>query len=951
MAAVGRTRPTIAIVGGGASGTLTAIHLLSRSERQPFRLVMFDSGGSVGRGVAFSTLDSSHLLNVCAGQMSAFSDDPNDFARWLLTQGLPDAHHAFVARGSFGSYLEDRLRALIEERRHGVAVEVVHDTVEDIDHAGPGPLLRLKSGQKIAADAVVLATGLAPPKVPTALRSVVHSDRFIEDPWRASGTWPIQPSDDVTLIGTGLTAVDVVLTLTNRGHRGPIRAISRHGLLPTTHRLDLDVIPELREATGALQGTTILELFRGVRRLTDVAAQTGSDWRIVIDALRPRLSTLWGDLSLAERDRFMRLLVRYWDVHRHRMPLETASRLDALRQDGALVVHAGRVQSAEEIDDRLLLMARLKNSNGYAGVNLSTRWVVNCTGPQDSLCFGGDELATRLTGGGLIRPGPLGMGIDTDETSRAHNSEGVSVPWLWSVGALMRGRLFETTAVPEIRKQAEQLSLQIHDYLTAGKLQRHGNGEPVSDPITRSTPAQPRVPTSFQVVTCESVDLGDRSYLVHDGSVAIVIDPQCDITRPLAEAARCGVAISHVLETHIHNDYVSGGLALARSSQATYVLSADEPVAFGAERTGVRDGDVLRAGSLEIEVMHTPGHTPHHLSYVVRKGADDAALFSGGSMLHGASGRTDLFDPAATEILAHAQWRSMHRMADALDPLTSLYPTHGFGSFCSSSPTQSTSDQTLREQWMSNPALLHDEQRFVSELLKYQRPHPRYFNHMASLNRQGKCRVFPAKLTRISTDLVGSSYHEAVVVDLRPRLAFAAAHVPGSINIEWGDSFAAYLGWTLPWGAPITLISAEWSQIESAARSLARIGVSDVSGAIYEPVGPVATYRAAGFSEFRDAVSGGQIAKLLDARDRVEWDAGHLIGAELMPFYCIEAGVSLLPADTPIWVHCARGYRAAIAASLLERFHRVPVLIDDHFEHAVELGLMGHEGQLVGVAQ
>jgi hydroxyacylglutathione hydrolase len=945
---VGRTPPTIAIVGGGASGTLTAIHLLSQRGSKPFRLVVLDSGGTVGRGVAYSTSDSSHLLNVCAGQMSAFPDDPTDFVRWLLAQGLPDAHHAFVSRGSFGAYLEDRFKSSIHSRSHGIAVEIVNDRVEDIDHTGSGASVLLKSGHRFPAEAVVLATGLAPPKVPKVLANVVNSDWFIDDPWRASGTWPIQASDDVTLIGTGLTAVDVALTLTSRGHRGSIRAISRHGLLPTTHRFGLEASPELREAIAEITGETALELLQGVRRLANAASSSGSDWRMVIDGLRPRLSCIWGDLTLEERDRFMRHLIRYWDVHRHRMPFETACRIDAMREKGTLAVHAGRVQSADQCDDRLMLTAKVKDRHGYSTMTFPTQWLVNCTGPQDRVCFGGDELATRLSAKGLIRPGPLDMGIDTDGTSRAQGADGASVPWLWSIGALMRGRIFETTAVPEIRDQAQQLSRQIHNYLTpAGKAPRGGKARS-QGPVKRSVRARTRPRTKFEVVTCESVDVGDRSYLVHDGTIAVVIDPQCDISRPLLEASQRGVKITHVLETHIHNDYVSGGLALARRSGASYILAADEAVTFGAERTGVRDGDVIRAGSLDIEVMHTPGHTPHHLSYVLRMGGDEAALFSGGSMLHGATGRTDLFDAAATEMLAHAQWRSTHRMAASLDPLTSLYPTHGFGSFCSSAPTHMSSNQTLSEQWTSNPGLIHDEQRFVDELLRYQRPHPRYFSQMAAMNRHGKCPAFPAKVTRISGEEAWGPQFGGVVVDLRPRRTFAASHLPGSINIEWGDSFAAYLGWIIPWGAPVTLVSQEWSQIEAAASSLARIGISELTGITYDRDAAGANFRVAKFSDVREAISSGQAISLLDARDRVEWDSGHLAEAELMPFYCIEAGVSLLPSETPIWVHCARGYRAAIAASLLERFHHVPVLIDDDFEHAVELGLTSHGNRLAG---
>jgi uncharacterized NAD(P)/FAD-binding protein YdhS/glyoxylase-like metal-dependent hydrolase (beta-lactamase superfamily II)/rhodanese-related sulfurtransferase len=944
-----RRRPTVVIVGGGASGTLTAIHLVTQGSNQSFDLVIVDSGGSLGRGVAFSTSDPSHLLNVRATDMSAFPDDPTDFARWLLVQGHPDAHQAFASRSSFGAYLEDRLTRSVENAAGGIGIEIVHDSVDNIDDSNTGPLIALKGGRVIPADAVVLATGLAPPRLPRVLEPVSQSARFIRDPWQARGTWPIGSSDDVTLIGSGLTAIDVILSLVSRGHSGTIRAISRHGLFPTTHHFDLEIDPALRSAVDALQGTTSLELFRAVRRLTETATRSGSDWRVVIDGLRPRLPALWGNLSLEERDRFMRFLIRYWDVHRHRMPFETAARLDALRQEGRLTLRAGRLLDAEPRDGGLILTATMKGRGGYSTETISTDWVVNCTGPQDQICFGGDPLASRLTDRGLIRPGPLGMGIDTDESNRAKNVDGLAVPWLWSLGALMRGRLFESTAVPEIRNQAQQLSRLIHHFLDSreGPPQDETTTSPGTVPAL--VPARAKKAGSFEVVTYDSPDVGDRSYFVHDGSNAIVIDPQRDISRLVAEASGRGVTITHVLETHIHNDYVSGGLDLSRNCQASYVLSADEPVAFAAERTGVRHGDVLRAGALEIEVMHTPGHTPHHLSYVVRMGMDDAALFSGGSMLHGSTGRTDLFDTAATEMLARAQWNSVHRMADNLDPQTALYPTHGFGSFCASVPTQMNSDETLREQWRTNPALRYDEQRFVRELLRNQRPHPRYFTQMAAINRRGALSAFRVDLKRISVAEVVETTGR-IVVDLRPRREFAAGHLRGSINVEWGDSFASYLGWTIPWGAPITLVSEEWGQIEMAARSLAGIGISELVGAVFEAAGPMATYNVVDFTDLRGMISEGRPIRLVDARDQTEWDAGHLQRAELMPFYCVEAGASLLPRTSQIWVHCARGYRAAIAASMLERFNRSPVLIDDDFEHAIQLGLLSKNSQLVSVA-
>ncbi len=210
----------------------------------------------------------------------------------------------------------------------------------------------------------------------------------------------------------------------------------------------------------------------------------------------------------------------------------------------------------------------------------------------------------------------------------------------------------------------------------------------------------------------ETPGLGDRSYLVTDGQVAVAIDPQRDIDRVLDVAA--GVPITHVFETHIHNDYVTGGLALARRCGAAYVINADDPVEF--ERHGIRDGDTITTGTLAVTAIHTPGHTPTHLSYAVAVGGEPVAVFTGGSILYGAMGRTDLVDPDLTEELTRAQHRSAHRLAELLPDDTAIYPTHGFGSFCSA--TQSSgSASTIGQERLANPALTSDEERYVADLL------------------------------------------------------------------------------------------------------------------------------------------------------------------------------------------------------------------------------------------
>ena len=206
-----------------------------------------------------------------------------------------------------------------------------------------------------------------------------------------------------------------------------------------------------------------------------------------------------------------------------------------------------------------------------------------------------------------------------------------------------------------------------------------------------------------EVVTIETTGLGDRSYLAHDGTTAVVVDPQRDIDRVRAAAGTAGVTIAHVLETHIHNDYVTGGLALAEAAGAHYVVAASEDVGF--DRTAVGDGDQFDAGNLGVRVMATPGHTPGHLSYVLSDGADGpVAVFTGGSMLFGAVGRTDLISLADTEPLTRAQYRSVRRLADELPDQVAVYPTHGFGSFCSATPTTGGAS-TIGAQRLANLAL------------------------------------------------------------------------------------------------------------------------------------------------------------------------------------------------------------------------------------------------------
>lgn len=430
----------------------------------------------------------------------------------------------------------------------------------------------------------------------------------------------------------------------------------------------------------------------------------------------------------------------------------------------------------------------------------------------------------------------------------------------------------------------------------------------------------------MDVEIIETAELGDRSYVAHDGETAVVVDPQRDVDRVRRVLDERGLRLALVLETHVHNDYVSGGLHLARSSGVGYAVPAQAPVAF--DRLPVADGDELRAGDLRVTAVATPGHTDSHFAYVVGD-----AVFTGGSLLYGSVGRTDLVDPARTEELTRAQFRSARRLAGLCDDDTRVYPTHGFGSFCSSgSMDASPSVTTIGQERARNDALTGaDEDAFVAHLVAGLTAYPRYYAHMSARNLAG---AGPADLSPPSPvapdDLAKRIAAGEWAVDLRSRTAYAAEHIAGTIGIELAQNFATYLGWLIPWGTPLTLIGDDPSQVAEAQRQLVRIGVDRPAGAaVGAPADLAAPDRRRGYrtSTFADIPPG---ARVLDVRRDDERAAGGLPGSTHIPLHSLEdRRVEIGPGE--IWVHCAGGYRASIAASLLDRAGHDVVLIDDDF--------------------
>ena len=443
----------------------------------------------------------------------------------------------------------------------------------------------------------------------------------------------------------------------------------------------------------------------------------------------------------------------------------------------------------------------------------------------------------------------------------------------------------------------------------------------------------------MQVRTLEVPALGNHTHLVHDGQHALVVDPPRDSAALEAAAEEAGVEITAVADTHLHNDYVSGALGLARRHGADYLLAADEAVSF--ERVGVRDGDVVAVGGLQVQVIDTPGHTRHHQSFLVREadGTGPGALFSGGSLLYGTVGRTDLVDPRLGHDLARAQWASARRLG-ALDPATALLPTHGFGSFCASTST-ATDGGTIGDEQRINPALILDVEEFAERLVAGFGPVPAYYAHMAPLNRAGAGRsTVRAGRPVTREDVTDAILSGQWVIDLRQRDRFAAGHVPGSVSVEYGRQFATYVGWLVPWGDDLVLLHDSPADAGSAVHDLAAIGIDGPGLHRLEPDAPLsASHRRATWDDFRAAERERSApVVVVDVRQHDEYDEGHLPGAHHIPLHEIESRAGELPAGE-LWVHCRSGYRAGIAASLLHRGGRSVVHVDDDWDRVAEVAI------------
>jgi uncharacterized NAD(P)/FAD-binding protein YdhS len=448
---------TVAIIGGGFTGATLAAQLLRKSVGSA-SVVLVEKGARLGRGVAYSTECSEHLLNVRAKNMSAYPDDPEHFLNWARLDHAPGAcPDDYLPRLLYGQYVASALQQEIE--RHPGRLEHMQDEAEAVSVArgGNAAEIRLRSGRTLFADKVVFTLGNFPPGDPRLPGRTPHSLRYVSNPWKlnlwtSGALGDLSGDKSVLLVGSGLTGVDVAITLRQRGFRGTIHIISRHGLLPQAHKATAPWPPFWTD----LSPSTVRGLLHLIRTQVKAAEKAGSGWRAVIDSLRPFTQEIWRSLSFIERRRFLRHVRPYWDVHRHRIAPAIGARIAAQIQDGELEIHAGRITEYSEDVDGVEVTYRARESGQRRQLRVGR--VINCTGPESDCRKVDDPLLGNLLRQKLARPDPLFLGLDVSPGGALIDAYGAPSNVLYAIGPVRKGSLWETIAVPELRVQVSGLS-------------------------------------------------------------------------------------------------------------------------------------------------------------------------------------------------------------------------------------------------------------------------------------------------------------------------------------------------------------------------------------------------------------------------------------------------------------------------------------------------------------
>lgn len=455
---------TLVIVGGGFSGAALAVQFLRHCPEsdEGVRLVLVNRSASMARGLAYGTPGSQHWLNVPAGNMSALADEPDDFLHFCQRQMADTSGEAFISRRLYGDYLAELVQHAARGAASGVELQQRVAEVRAVHPAAHGVTVELAGAEAIQADHVVLAFGHFAPIDPPGLSvSNLGTARYCADPWQGDALADLPDDAPVLLVGSGLTALDMLLELLHRQHRGKIFMLSRRGLMPLAHRQQRDetnLTAGLRERILQVPPST-RALTRHIRREIGACTRDGGNWRDVFAALRPITPLLWQRLPAEERRRFLRHVQPYWDVHRHRVAPESHQRFRQALADGLLRPMAGRLLDVQPQGDGVSIEVRLRGASDTTRLNVAR--VINCTGPNLNLMRIRDPLVSQLREEGIVCPDAHGLGLEVDE-SLAIKSRGGEVSTRVSyIGPMLKAGLWEAIAVPELRRHALSLALRL----------------------------------------------------------------------------------------------------------------------------------------------------------------------------------------------------------------------------------------------------------------------------------------------------------------------------------------------------------------------------------------------------------------------------------------------------------------------------------------------------------
>lgn len=441
------TGSSIIIVGGGASGVLLAAHLL-KSPDPDLRVTLIEKRPDFGQGVAYSTLLSAHVLNVSAGGMSAYPDDPGHFLRWLQARGLarPDEEPVYAPRSVYAQYLKEVLDSLVAREGQSWRLRLIHEESLSIAPGPSGVEVRLANGTSVVGRRVVLATGHDEQPAPgqtNAVRMGSEADTALD------------PHSRVMVLGTGLSMVDAFLTLEQRGHRGEIVAVSRRGLLPSPHRKGSPIRLDVADVP---LGTQLSYFVRWFRDLVREKQAMGVDWRDVVDGLRPFNQLIWRNWPSSAKRRFVEHTKAWWDVHRHRMAPEIHARVMQAIRTGRIRIFAGRVAGIERNG---ALKVRLQARQTKATETVEVERIYDCTGIIRDVSATSNKALRSLIDRGLARPDPMRLGLDVTANCELIARDGSVVSNIFAVGPLTRGTFFEIDAVPDIRVQCARLAKRL----------------------------------------------------------------------------------------------------------------------------------------------------------------------------------------------------------------------------------------------------------------------------------------------------------------------------------------------------------------------------------------------------------------------------------------------------------------------------------------------------------